>query len=216
MADLLTISNLATGGGTLVLAIATFGSVRSANRAVRVAEQALLQNMRPVLLPTRVDDQPEKIMWSDQHWARLPGARASVELVEGNIYLAFSMRNVGSGLGVLQSWQVHAPYRDFTISMGNVRDYRQLSRDLYIAPGDVGFWQTGLRDPEDPVYQQVHHTIKAREPFSVDLLYTDHEGGQRTVTRFGVYPHEGPNGSDEGIWLLSVARHWNLDHTSPH
>jgi len=38
MADLTAIASLATAGGTLVLAIATFGSVRSANRAARVAE----------------------------------------------------------------------------------------------------------------------------------------------------------------------------------
>ena len=39
MADWVTISSLATAGGTLVLAVATFSSVRSANRSARVAEQ---------------------------------------------------------------------------------------------------------------------------------------------------------------------------------
>jgi len=38
MADWVTISSLATAGGTLVLAAGTFASVRSANRASRVAE----------------------------------------------------------------------------------------------------------------------------------------------------------------------------------
>ena len=37
MADWVTISSLATAGGTLVLAVATFSSVRSANRSARVA-----------------------------------------------------------------------------------------------------------------------------------------------------------------------------------
>ena len=40
--DWVTISALATAGGTLVLALATFASVRSANRAARVAERSLL------------------------------------------------------------------------------------------------------------------------------------------------------------------------------
>jgi hypothetical protein len=56
-----TISSLATGAGTLVLAIATFWAVRSANRAARVAEQALLSNMRPLLVPSRLDDPAQKI-----------------------------------------------------------------------------------------------------------------------------------------------------------
>ena len=47
MTDWVTISALATATGTLVLAVATFASVRSANRAARVAEQAFLMGQRP-------------------------------------------------------------------------------------------------------------------------------------------------------------------------
>lgn len=214
MADLLTISNLATGGGTLVLALATFGSVRSANRAVRVAEQALLQNMRPVLMPTRREDPHEKIMWADQHWAHIPGGQAIAEIVDGNLYLAFSIRNAGNGLGVLQSWQIHAPYGNGHMpDRGDVADYRQHSRDLYVPSNDTGFWQAALRDQKDPLYQTVRRCLERPEPMAVDLLYSDHEGGQRVITRFGLFPHET---EDNGtIWLLSVSRHWNLDHHNP-
>jgi hypothetical protein len=47
-----TISALATATGTLVLAVATFASVRSANRAARVAEQAFLIGQRAIGLFT--------------------------------------------------------------------------------------------------------------------------------------------------------------------
>ena len=47
MADWVMISALTTGGGTLVLASATFASVRSANRASRVAERSLLPDSVP-------------------------------------------------------------------------------------------------------------------------------------------------------------------------
>ena len=46
MADWVTISSLATAGGTLVLAVATFSSVKSANRSARVAERSLLEHRR--------------------------------------------------------------------------------------------------------------------------------------------------------------------------
>ena len=49
MVDWVTISALATAGGTLVLAAATFSAVRSSNRSARVAERALLAGLRPVL-----------------------------------------------------------------------------------------------------------------------------------------------------------------------
>lgn len=56
-----TASSLATGAGTLVLAIATFASVRSANRAARVAEIALQVRLRPLLVPSRLQDPEQKV-----------------------------------------------------------------------------------------------------------------------------------------------------------
>ena len=51
MADTATIASLATAFGTLVLAVATFASTRSANHSARIAERALDLNLRPVLIP---------------------------------------------------------------------------------------------------------------------------------------------------------------------
>ena len=104
MADWTTIASLARAGGTLVPTLATFLSVRSANRASRTAEQALLLGQRPLLMPSRVNDPPEKIMWVDEHWANVEGSRASVEFVDSNIYLAALLRNAGNGIAVLQGW----------------------------------------------------------------------------------------------------------------
>jgi hypothetical protein len=60
MADWPTIASLATADGTLVLAVATFSSVRGgqgstriAERSTGIAERALLVGMRPVLVPSR-------------------------------------------------------------------------------------------------------------------------------------------------------------------
>lgn len=101
MADWATISSLATAGATLLLAVGTFASVRSANRAARTAERALLARMRPVL---------------------------------------------------------------------------------------------------------------ARR-FGIELLYSDHEGGQRTITLFSVIPRDADDDPDQ--WLCSVGRHWSLDRPDP-
>src|SRR5438128_8670535 len=79
VADWQTISSLATAGGTLVLGIATFSAVRSSQRAARIAEQALLTGMRPLLVPSRPEDPAQKILWSDRHAVRLSGGRALIE-----------------------------------------------------------------------------------------------------------------------------------------
>jgi hypothetical protein len=48
--DWATISAFATAAGTLALAGVTVGSIRSANRAARAAEQSLLAAQRPLLI----------------------------------------------------------------------------------------------------------------------------------------------------------------------
>jgi plasmid stabilization system protein ParE len=61
VADWATISSFATAGGTLVLAIATFAAVKSANRAARTTERSLMEGLRPLLVPSRMGDPPAKI-----------------------------------------------------------------------------------------------------------------------------------------------------------
>ena len=87
MADWVTISALATAGGTLVLAGATFSSVRSAHASTRVTERALLASIRPLLVPTRLEDPLEKIGFLDEHWIRAEGGRAVLEVTPEAIYM---------------------------------------------------------------------------------------------------------------------------------
>ena len=83
MADWVTISSLATAGGTLVLAVATFSSVRSANRSARVAERSMLVGMRPVLIPSREDDPAERLRFGDEQILTVPGHGASTTHGDG-------------------------------------------------------------------------------------------------------------------------------------
>lgn len=218
MPDVATLSNLATALGTLVLAVATFASIRSANRSARVAERALLQTLKPVLVPSRVTDPAEKLMWQDRHWAKLYGGRAVAEIAEDNIYLAISLRNVGSGIGVIQGWYLNAPYAVATPHHREQDQFRVQGRDLYIAAGDTSFWQAALRDKEDELYQPVRDAIEAREPFAVELLYSDHEGGQLAISWVSVLPMSHPDPETGELieeWLPTVSRHWSLDGSDP-
>ena len=212
MDDWATISALATAGGTLALAIATFVSVRSSNRSARVAERALQAGMRPLLSGSRLVDPDIKIGWSDDHRAVVGGGRASIELVDDRIYLAMSLRNVGSGVAVLQAWGIDVPPSiEEQAPLDDLDRFHRQLRDLYIAANDVGFWQAALRDPDDPLYATVRSAIAERRTFLIDVLYTNDEGDQRAVTRFVVAPTH-----DDGTqWLCSVGRHIYLDRPNP-
>jgi hypothetical protein len=106
VADWVTISSLATAGGTLALAGATFSAVRSSNRSARIAEQALQEQRRPLLMSARLDDPAQKIMFGDGHWIRVEGSAAAVDQDGETIYLGLGVRNVGAGIAVLQGWYV--------------------------------------------------------------------------------------------------------------
>jgi hypothetical protein len=217
MADTGTIASLATAGGTLVLAIATFSSTRSANRAARISEQALKVGLRPVLFNARPQDPPQKVGFIDDHWMVLREGLAAVQEYEGSLYLAIPLRNVASGIAVLDGWYLW-PRRATTeppplISTGN-GSFRRLSRDLYVPAGDVSFWQAAVREHDDPLYAPLLEAIKTRTPISIDILYGDHEGGQRTITRFYMSPRSNTD-EDPWLWLCSTSRHWNLDRADP-
>jgi hypothetical protein len=212
MADWTTISSLATAAGTLVLAVATFSSVRSGNRAARTAERALQVGLRPVLFPSRVQDPPQKIRWGDDHWAHLGGGRATMEVVDGNVYLAMSLRNVGSGLAVLLGWRPVPEGTSGATEHPDPSEFRLQTRDLYVPAGDISFWQAALRQRDDhPGRAGIIDAIEGRRLVQIDLLYGDHEGGQRTISRFAVNPRT----ADEVDWLCSVVRHWSLDRQDP-
>ena len=207
--DWATISALITAAGTLVLAVATFASVRSANRSARIAERALQVGLRPLLMPSRLEDPAQKIRWVDEHWARVEGGRASVEVAEGNIYLAMSVRNAGNGIAVLQAWHIDTEVMSAGQPPPERDQFRSHTRDLYIPAGDTGFWQAALRDPNDVLYPALLDVIQRRQTFTVDVLYGDHEGGQRSISRFIITP------ARDAQWLCSVGRHWNLDRPDP-
>ena len=204
-----TISSLATAGGTLVLAVATFSAVRSANRNTRTAQLAFQESLRPVLMPSRFQDPPEKVMWKEGHWTRVDGGRAAVEQSDDNIYLVVSLRNAGAGIAVIQGWHAaEAPSSASELRHPEPDEFRRQLRDLYIPPGDTGFWQGAIRDREDSSYDELYDTIAGRRRLAVFLLYSDHEGGQRTISLFSLSP-------TENAWLTSVVRHWNLDRADP-
>jgi len=210
VADWVTISALASAGGTLVLAGATFSSVKSANRAARVAERSLMAALRPLLLPSKLDDPPQKVGFMDDKWLMVPGGQGAADVSPEAVYLAIALRNVGTGIAVLHGWRFY-PERLLGADMQPtpLGDFTRLTRDLYVPVGDVGFWQGSFRDPAAPEFAAAAAAITSRQPTMLDLLYGDNEGGQRVISRYSMVPR-----GDDG-WVVNAGRHWNVDRDDP-
>ncbi|HYA68892.1 MAG TPA: hypothetical protein VED63_09185 [Acidimicrobiales bacterium] len=207
--DWATMASLATAVGTLVLAVATFSAVRSSNRSARIAETALQEQRRPVLAQSRWDDPIQRIRFLGGHWVKAAGGRAAVEHVDGAVYFAISLRNVGSGIAVCQGWAVR-PGEDAAIDVihAPLEEFRLQARDLYIPTGDIGMWQGALRNPDDTLRLRVVDAIDKGLPLTVELLYSDLVGRERTISRFGLIPAR-------DSWLAGLNRHWFLDWEGP-
>ena len=215
MADWATISSLATAGGTLVLAVATFSAVKSSNRSARVAERALLAGLRPVLVPSREEDPPEHVSFGDRYKLTVPGHSAVLDVAEGNVYMAIALRNGGSGPAVIHGWHTEVLESEGVGGAHNapppppIERFRRQQRDLYIPAGDCGFWQGAIRDQQDPALPTLVDAVASGRRVMIDLLYGDHEGGQRTIARFGVTHFGGESRRAE------VLRYWNIDREDP-
>ena len=211
-----TIASLATAAGTLVLAVATFSSVRFgqrstliAERSTALAERALLLGLRPVLAPARVVDPPETVRFGEGRMVRVEGGMAAVEREGENYYLVIPLRNVGNGLAVLQAWRLLAQRPRLDDPHADPAEHRPQTRDLYVPAGDTGFWQGAIRDPDDPFRDGLREAFETGEVLTVDLLYGDHEGGQPTISRFVLTREQ------DGNWRPGVVRHWPLEAPDP-
>lgn len=216
MADWSTIASLATAGGTLVLAVATFSSVRFGQRSTRlaersaaIAERSLLLGLRPVLAPSRVTDPPETVRFGDGRMVSVAHGMAAVERDGENYYFVIPLRNVGSGLAVLQAWRLSAEPPLLDSPHAEPGDHRPQTRDLYVPAGDTGFWQGAIREPDDAFREGLREAFLGGELLTVDLLYGDHEGGQLTISRFILTREE------DGNWRPGVVRHWALEGVDP-
>jgi hypothetical protein len=197
----------------LILAVATFASTRSANRSARVAEKSLLVGMRPVLIHSHDDDPTQRVGFGDDVYLEVPGGGGVARAVDGNVYFALSLRNVGTGLGVIHGWDPHDEQFRFgdRIVHGPPEEFRTQTRDMYIAPGDPSFWQGAIRerDGEAELRQALSDLIETGGMIPIDILYGDHEGIQRWITRFVLRQGEGETR------VVSVVRHWSVDGRDP-
>jgi hypothetical protein len=207
MADWVAISSLATAGGTLALAATTYASVRSANRAARAAETSLLAGLRPLLVESSEGDPPLRVGFYDVRGIVVPGGRTAVEIVDDNLYIVVSLRNVGTGIAVLHGGLVHPGRRTSEFGPAAVEDFTRLTRDIYIPPGKVGFWQIAFRDDTDE-RRELLDAVEAGA-LSIELLYGDYEGGQRVVSRYGILREE------DGAWHTITALHHQVDRDDP-
>ena len=134
---------------------------------------------------------------------------AVAEVTHAAIYLAISLRNVGPGLAVLSGWYFHPERMSAPSGHAEPEQFQRLTRDLYIPAGDTWILAGHVSRPGRRCLSNGGRRDQHARPYTIDLLYSDGEGGQRIITRFSLLP------ARDVEWVASVSRHWNLDRPDP-
>ena len=159
-------------------------------------------------MPSRLEDPPQKVGFADGKRFSVGGSGGVAAVVDSVVYLVISLRNAGNGIAVLHSWCFFSTF-DSVDEPAPLDEFIRLTRDIYIAPGDIGFWQGSFRDSSTAEFAEAKAAIDARQPFIVEILYGDYQGGQRVVSRFALTP------AGDDRWLAGVGRHWHIDRAAP-
>jgi len=150
----------------------------------------------------------------------VPGHGGTSEVHGGTVFLAMALRNGGSGLAVIHGWRARRRHDRLGEPQGArseeppaLDEFRQQQIDLYITAGDTGYWLGAMRDPDQADYPEVREAALAGDPIQLDLLYGDHEGGQRTIARFVLsqWPDEDIPGGLRDAQRTTVVRYWDVD-----
>ena len=88
--------------------------------------------------------------------------------------------HAGPGLGVIHGWRIEQGRSSAEADRPAADSFHRQGRDLYIATGDTGFWHAAVRAEDHPDRELLMLMIKERARITVDLLFGDSEGGQRT------------------------------------
>jgi hypothetical protein len=155
----------------------------------------------------RPEDRTERVDFAAGGGSRsfeLPGGTALV-VEEGGVSLfAISLRNVGTGAALIEGWYMRRGFLTADVPHSDPDQFQSQRRDLYISPGDTGFWQGAIRDPSDPFHEVVRAAIAEDDWLVAELLYSDQEGGRRFVSRFSLR-------REDDHWYPVAGRHWTLD-----
>ena len=102
---------------------------------------------------------------------------------------------------------------EFVLSRGDdapdLDEFTRLTRDLYVAIGEEGFWQGTFRDPAPPSSRRPRRSPTTTRSSRSRSSTATSRAGSGMVTRFAMTPR-----TDEG-WIAAVTRHWYVDTPGP-
>ena len=193
---------IGTAAGTLGLAIATFAS-RCAPATVGPTGRTSSQiGIRPVLATSRLEDAPIKIMYGDQHWVKIEGGAPLRGHRPGHL-LGHGLAQCRPASPSSTAGASTPSFRPLLIGPTTLTGSSPRLGTCTSRPTTPGSGRERCGTRTTPI--EAARQDRSRPAGTLDLLYGDHEGGQRAISRFSLVARA------DNQWLASVVRHWNLE-----
>ena len=190
MADTSTIASLATAGGTLVLAVATFASTALGQpRGAHVRAGAEGGDASSAVQCPRRRTRRKRSDTAMITGCVLRDGLAAVQEVDGQHLLrdAAAQRRIGHRRAA-RLVSVAAPRRDGRSTPGDRANSARRRVTSTSRPATSASGRRRCATRRTSYTRRCARRSQRAMPLSVDLLYGDHEGGQRTITRFYMVP----------------------------
>ncbi len=119
-----------------------------------------MAGLRPLLVPSKLDDPHQKIGFVDDKWVMARAVVASPRWEKTqSTSRSLSETSVPESLSSTAGASFRAAgSKTHTGSLRTSRD----SRATYVPVGDVGFWQGAFRDPAEPEFRGCREAIERR------------------------------------------------------
>jgi hypothetical protein len=172
-------ATLAIAGTTVLVAItAAWSALLSARQMKR--------NLLPIVVPAKPDGGTRVARFSPAKHEVLENADSFSESADGVVYLAFCVRNIGSGVAVIKGIAARLSSEVLDIApeeMPSPMGLMRVLRAYYIGPGETTYLPIQIHESNPMAWQAMVEAITAKHNLLLDLVYSDHAGRQLTVSR---------------------------------
>lgn len=185
---------------TIALAVATVTVALLSARQIK-------HNLLPIMVPARPDGRKRVARFTLEKHVTIRNADTYAEFDGDGVCLAVCLRNIGSGVAVLKGFDAspNDSAEPASYDVPSLSRFASALHALYLGPGDAAYLAifTSLDSSRTDAYEVVQETVPNGASLLLDLVYTDHSGGQLTISRL-----ELEWATDVDRYVAKVARYW--------
>jgi hypothetical protein len=191
---------------TAALALATLLVAVPAAWSALISAQETKRDLLPVIIPAKAHGIKWIVRFTPHKHVVLENFDSYTDEDDQYVYFAVALRNIGAGIAVVLGTDA-SPKADLDDlvpkHVAPLSGMRRMARNMYLAKSDAAylvFWTTSA---SSGIYKVIYDAVPKRQDIVLDLIYSDQDGRQMTVSRF-----ELSWAMDVNRYVAKIVKHW--------